>query len=75
MLVLTRHLNEEIQIGSNVIIRIVQIRGDAVRLGIEAPREVAVYRSEVLEAIKKLSAGEPTKGNVTRAEGDESEDG
>jgi carbon storage regulator len=74
MLVLTRHLNEEIQIGSNVTIRIVQIRGDAVRLGIEAPREVAVYRSEVLAAIKKLSAGEPG-GQRKVAEGDESEDG
>ena len=55
MLVLTRQRNEKIMIGDDVEVTIVDIRGDKVRLGIEAPRKTEVHRKEVFEA-KKRSA-------------------
>ena len=53
MLVLSRQRDESIIIGDNVVITIVDVRGDKVRLGIEAPREVPVHRREVYEAIQR----------------------
>ncbi|NLF10027.1 MAG: carbon storage regulator CsrA [Pirellulaceae bacterium] len=53
MLVLSRHRDESIIIGDNVVVTIVDIRGDKVRLGIEAPSEVPVHRREVFEAIQR----------------------
>ena len=53
MLVLSRKNNESIVIGDGIVITIVDIRGDKVRLGIEAPKEVPVHRQEVFDAIKK----------------------
>ena len=47
MLVLTRKANEQIQIGDNVVITILQVKGQSVRVGIEAPREIRVLRSEL----------------------------
>lgn len=58
MLVLARKKNEQICIGDGVVITVVDIRGDKVRLGIEAPRDVPVHRSEVLAAINSAQ-GEP----------------
>lgn len=52
MLVLSRQLDESIMIGDNIRITIVDIRGDKVRLGIEAPRDVSVHRHEVYAAIQ-----------------------
>ena len=53
MLVLSRQRDETIMIGDEVEVTIVDIRGDKVRLGISAPREVAVHRKEVYDAIKR----------------------
>lgn len=53
MLVLARKKNESIVINDNITIVVVEIRGDKVRLGIDAPREVLVYRQEVYEAIQR----------------------
>lgn len=53
MLVLSRQRDESIFIGDNIKITIVDIRGDKVRLGIEAPSEVPVHRQEVYEAIQR----------------------
>lgn len=47
MLVLTRKANQQIQIGDNVVVTILQIKGNTVRVGIEAPREVRVIRGEL----------------------------
>ena len=58
MLVLSRHRDESIIIGDDVIITIVDIRGDKVRLGIEAPPEVLVLRDELEpHALKSPAAG------------------
>ncbi len=53
MLVLSRQRDESIMIGDNIVITIVDIRGDKVRLGIEAPSEIPVHRQEVYEAIQR----------------------
>jgi carbon storage regulator len=53
MLVLSRHRDESIMIGDEIVITIVDIRGDKVRLGIQAPTHVPVHRQEVYEAIKR----------------------
>lgn len=53
MLVLSRQRDESIMIGDNVVITVVDIRGDKVRLGIQAPHEIPVHRREVYEAIQK----------------------
>lgn len=53
MLVLSRSRDESIMIGENVVVTVVDIRGDKVRLGIEAPGEIPVHRREVYEAIKR----------------------
>jgi carbon storage regulator len=51
MLVLSRKKNESIVINSDVVVTVVEIRGDKVRLGIVAPKDVSVHREEVYEAI------------------------
>lgn len=53
MLVLSRKTDERIMIGDDIVLTIVDIRGDKVRLGIEAPREVPVHRQEVYDAIQR----------------------
>ena len=53
MLVLSRQRDESIIIGDNIVITVVDIRGDKVRLGIDAPKEVPVHRREVYEAIQR----------------------
>lgn len=53
MLVLSRQRDESIMIGDNIVVTIVDIRGDKVRLGIQAPQEIPVHRQEVFEAIKR----------------------
>ena len=53
MLVLSRHRDESIMIGDDVVVTIVDIRGDKVRLGINAPQDIPVHRREVYEAIKR----------------------
>jgi carbon storage regulator len=51
MLVLSRKKNESIIINDNITVTVIEIRGDKVRLGIEAPKDVTVHRREVYEAI------------------------
>lgn len=53
MLVLSRKKNESLVIDDDVTIIVVEIRGDKVRLGVEAPKEVPVHRKEVYDAIKR----------------------
>lgn len=53
MLVLSRQRDESIIIGDNIVITVVDIRGDKVRLGIDAPTEIPVHRQEVYEAIQR----------------------
>ena len=59
MLVLSRKKDEKIVIGDSIKLMVIEIRGDKVRLGIEAPRDVSVHREEVYDAIRRESTSEP----------------
>ena len=52
MLILSRKVDEKIVIGENISISIVEIRGDQVRIGVDAPKTVKVFRKEVFDAIR-----------------------
>jgi len=81
MLVLSRKKNESIVINDDITIVVVEIRGDKVRLGVEAPKEVPVHRREVFDAIrrneaagskvKEASANETAKTDAAKTAGDE----
>ena len=58
MLVLSRKKNESIVINNDITIVVVEIRGDKVRLGVEAPKEVPVHRREVYDAIRRHDAND-----------------
>ena len=67
MLVLSRKKNESIVINNDITIVVVEIRGDKVRLGVEAPKEIPVHRREVYDAIKRNAAvqnGQPRDGSI-----------
>lgn len=68
MLVLSRKKDEKIMIGEDISIMVVEIRGDKVRLGIEAPRDVSVHRQEVFEAIKRRENGAEAEPSVDVAQ-------
>ncbi|QEG34981.1 carbon storage regulator CsrA [Bythopirellula goksoeyrii] len=71
MLVLSRKKNESIVINDDITIVVVEIRGDKVRLGVEAPKEVPVHRNEVYEAIRRnLPVSNDTANNEEPAERD-----
>jgi carbon storage regulator len=52
MLILSRKVNEKIMIGDDISVSIIEIRGDQVRIGVDAPKKVKVFRQEVFDAIK-----------------------
>jgi carbon storage regulator len=63
MLVLSRQRDETIVIGDSIRITIVEVRGDKVRIGIDAPRDVTVHRQEIYEAIKREMNGADSREN------------
>jgi carbon storage regulator len=71
MLVLSRKKNESIVINDDITIVVVEIRGDKVRLGVEAPKEVPVHRREVYDAIQRGDTNNrPADGRAAAAEPD-----
>jgi carbon storage regulator len=66
MLVLTRRAGESVMIGNNVIITVLEARGDVIRLGIQAPRDVQVHREEVFRELQSANreAASPTDAAV-----------
>jgi carbon storage regulator len=71
MLVLTRKLGEVIRVGDAVTVRVLEVKGNQVRLGVEAPMEVRIYREEVYRAIRKENeeAAVREAGGLESAEG------
>lgn len=61
MLLLSRKKDEKIIIGDNITLMVIEIRGDKVRLGIDAPRDVPVHRQEVYEAIQRENPQDPVR--------------
>jgi carbon storage regulator len=66
MLVLTRRAGESVMIGDDVVITVLETRGDVIRLGISAPREVQVHREEVWKELRAANqeAASPTDEEV-----------
>jgi carbon storage regulator len=59
MLILTRKVGEMIRIGDDVTIRVLEVRGSQVRLGVEAPAEIRIFREEVYRAMQEEQAAQP----------------
>jgi len=68
MLVLSRKKNESIIINDNITVTVIEIRGDKVRLGIEAPKHVTVHRREVYEAIQNQARSLDEGAKVSQSE-------
>jgi carbon storage regulator len=68
MLVLSRKKNESIVINNDITIVVVEIRGDKVRLGVEAPKEVPVHRREVYDAIRRNESAVADKAPASDGE-------
>ena len=68
MLILTRRVGETVMIGEDVTVTVLGVKGNQVRIGVNAPREVAVHREEIFERIKREEAGD--EGQVGEGEGD-----
>lgn len=64
MLILTRRVGETVMIGENVTVTVLGVKGNQVRIGVNAPRDVAVHREEIFERIKREESGDaPARHN------------
>jgi len=64
MLVLTRKVNESLIVGDDIEIKVVEISGKAIKIGIDAPKDVSIYRKEIYEAIKEENLQASNKDNI-----------
>lgn len=65
MLILTRRTGESVMIGDDVTLTVLGVKGNQVRIGINAPRTVEVHREEIYERIKREQRGEEANGNTS----------
>jgi carbon storage regulator len=63
MLILTRRVGETLMVGDDVTVTVLGVKGNQVRIGVNAPKEVAVHREEIYERIKRERAPEGDSGN------------
>jgi carbon storage regulator len=69
MLVLTRKPGEKIFIGDNVSLTVVEVKGDSVRIAVDAPREIKIYRGEIYEAIIAENKAAVIAGDIKQLDG------
>ncbi|HVL99731.1 MAG TPA: carbon storage regulator CsrA [Egibacteraceae bacterium] len=67
MLVLTRRAGESVVIGNDIVVTVLEVRGDQVRIGIDAPRSVTVHREEVFRTIERENTAAVAAAEQTRA--------
>jgi carbon storage regulator len=67
MLILTRRVGETVMIGNDVTVTVLGVKGNQVRIGINAPKSVAVHREEIFERIKREQQGEQPQGETKPA--------
>jgi carbon storage regulator len=60
VLIITRRAGEKIMLGDDVVVHVMEITGNSVRIGIDAPREVPVYREEIWTAVKEGTRADPS---------------
>ena len=65
MLIITRRQGEKIMLGDDIVVEVIAVSGSSVRLGIDAPRTVPVYREEIWIAVKEEQAASPTDQAAT----------
>lgn len=63
MLILSRKVNEKIKIGNDITLTIIEIKGDQIKVGVEAPKDVKVFRQEVYNAIQNENKAAASSGN------------
>ena len=73
MLILTRRVGETLMIGEEVTVTVLGVKGNQVRIGVNAPREVAVHREEIFQRIKREEAGGPSGGGTADDAGEGSD--
>ena len=69
MLVLTRKPGEKIFIGDNISLTVVEVKGDSVRIAVDAPRDVKIYRGEIYEAIIAENKAAAIAGDMKQLDG------
>ena len=65
MLILTRRIGETLMVGDDVTIRVLGVKGNQVRIGVNAPKDVAVHREEIYERIQSEKAGNDTENELS----------
>ena len=60
MLILTRRIGESLNIGNDITVTVLDVKGNQVRVGIQAPKAVAVHREEIFERIRQENGARPT---------------
>ena len=71
MLILTRRVGETLMIGDNVTVTVLGVKGNQVRIGVNAPRDVSVHREEIFERIKREGSTEGENASVAKLSADD----
>ncbi len=68
MLILTRRVGETLMVGSEVTVTVLGVKGNQVRIGVNAPKDVAVHREEIFDRIKRQGEGQDSVSDIAERE-------